>query len=501
MTLSGIQRKALAGLLFLWAIRSCRYETSSQGKGPLRFVHWVTEQLFKPQARTSYDSVVRQTVAAAALWMFGQGFWSLLQTSSRAFRQFVMQGPSTFLPHKARDGYLKAVLNLVFPCLLRIPGVPFLVDKEVRKEMAAVEQRMFGEGDKYANLLLPYYGRTCAEVVEHVKELQNSISLHEEKSTVASSSPTVIGGEGIKARADEGGNKTEGSVHLEDGEEQGGIRTKEVDRRWGGIYYECQEKTNLKEKDISFEVPPRGSAVSAETPGAPKASEQTRNKRSESTLSVSQLQTYMFGLFNGTNALYPNIFPLIRKFEAEVITMVVGLLHGEETSRSSPYLLPYHLNKHRPEARSMARSRSRRSRSRSRSRCSSSSTSFPLSPSPEEPVADGALIEDEYESVDDVGDPESKAVGLLTSGGTESILVCILSYRELAKARGITHPEIIACETAHPACFKACHYFGIRLITVDPDPVSLRMTQESVAAVITSSTIAVYCSAPSFPHG
>jgi sphinganine-1-phosphate aldolase len=55
------------------------------------------------------------------------------------------------------------------------------------------------------------------------------------------------------------------------------------------------------------------------------------------------------------------------------------------------------------------------------------------------------------------------ACGLTTSGGTESILLAMLAYREWGRAKGITKPNIVANFTAHIAFDKACHYFDIEL--------------------------------------
>ena len=47
--------------------------------------------------------------------------------------------------------------------------------------------------------------------------------------------------------------------------------------------------------------------------------------------------------------------------------------------------------------------------------------------------------------------PKNSGTGTVTTGGTESIILALFGYRELAKKRGITNPEIIAPSTAHPA--------------------------------------------------
>lgn len=55
------------------------------------------------------------------------------------------------------------------------------------------------------------------------------------------------------------------------------------------------------------------------------------------------------------------------------------------------------------------------------------------------------------------------ACGLAPSGGTESILLAMLAYREWGRKRGISKPNIIVPVTAHGALDKACFYFDIEL--------------------------------------
>ena len=104
-------------------------------------------------------------------------------------------------------------------------------------------------------------------------------------------------------------------------------------------------------------------------------------------------------------------------------------------------------------------------------------------------------------TVDMLHGRECGAVGLLTSGGTESILIAVLAYREQARARGNDEPEILAAVTAHPALTKACHYFGVSLTKLPVCPQTLRLLPDTVAAAISRRTVAVYASAPSFTHG
>lgn len=96
----------------------------------------------------------------------------------------------------------------------------------------------------------------------------------------------------------------------------------------------------------------------------------------------------------------------------------------------------------------------------------------------------------------------TEPAGLITSGGTGSILQAMLSYRDHARAtRGITHPNIVKPETAHPAFVKAAHLFGIELRTVPVDPVTTLVDPAVVAQHIDDNTIALIGSAGNYPYG
>jgi sphinganine-1-phosphate aldolase len=58
---------------------------------------------------------------------------------------------------------------------------------------------------------------------------------------------------------------------------------------------------------------------------------------------------------------------------------------------------------------------------------------------------------------------DSEACGVGTSGGTESILLAMLAYREKGRKNGIEHPNMVVSETAHSAFDKAGHYFNIEI--------------------------------------
>ena len=140
---------------------------------------------------------------------------------------------------------------------------------------------------------------------------------------------------------------------------------------------------------------------------------------------LTRLQSRVWAAYNSTNALYPTVFPSLRKFESELVSSVVGIVHGHQCG----------------------------------------------------------------------------AVGLLTSGGTESVLLAALAYREAGRKRGIERPQILCAVSAHPAILKACAYFGMELVKLPLDPATKRLTAATVAANLTARTVAIYASAPSFCHG
>lgn len=92
-------------------------------------------------------------------------------------------------------------------------------------------------------------------------------------------------------------------------------------------------------------------------------------------------------------------------------------------------------------------------------------------------------------------------VGTVTSGGTESILLAVKTYRDWAREkRGIYKPEIVVPTTAHASFTKACDCFGIKDIRIPVGP-DFRADVEATRQAITDNTIALVGSAPPFPHG
>lgn len=139
---------------------------------------------------------------------------------------------------------------------------------------------------------------------------------------------------------------------------------------------------------------------------------------------VISVMKAVYEMYCVSNALHPEVFPSIRKFEAETIRMTATMLHGDENS-----------------------------------------------------------------------------CGTLTSGGTESILMAMKTYREYArKGLGIAHPEVVMSEGAHAAFDKAQEYFGIKVIRtpINPDGTT---NIAALEAQINANTVGIVGSAPNYAHG
>jgi sphinganine-1-phosphate aldolase len=96
---------------------------------------------------------------------------------------------------------------------------------------------------------------------------------------------------------------------------------------------------------------------------------------------------------------------------------------------------------------------------------------------------------------------EQEICGTVTSGGTESILLAMKTYRDWARAeKGIKKPEMIVPVTAHAAFEKASDYFQIKRVEIPVDEGYAADVQAAQRA-LTGNTIVIVGSAPTFPHG
>jgi len=101
----------------------------------------------------------------------------------------------------------------------------------------------------------------------------------------------------------------------------------------------------------------------------------------------------------------------------------------------------------------------------------------------------------------DILNGTEEVCGVVTSGGTESCLMAVKTYRDMARdQRRIKKPEMVIPETAHVAWFKASEYFGVKIRLVplkndfSPDLKKLKRS-------INRNTVMILGSAPEYPHG
>ena len=130
----------------------------------------------------------------------------------------------------------------------------------------------------------------------------------------------------------------------------------------------------------------------------------------------------IFTLFSHANVLQRDMYPSATKFEAEIIAMTSGLLHGTN-------------------------------------------------------------------------------VGVVTSGGSESLITALYSYREFAKeTRGVTRPNVVMPITAHVALDKGAHWMGIE-VRHAPLTDGYVADVAAMAELIDDQTIALVGSAANYAHG
>lgn len=101
----------------------------------------------------------------------------------------------------------------------------------------------------------------------------------------------------------------------------------------------------------------------------------------------------------------------------------------------------------------------------------------------------------------DILNGTDEVCGVVTSGGTESCLMAVKTYRDMARAqRRVKKPEMVIPTTAHVAWFKASEYFGVKIRLV---PLKSDFTPDlkKLKKLINRNTVMILGSAPEYPHG
>lgn len=92
--------------------------------------------------------------------------------------------------------------------------------------------------------------------------------------------------------------------------------------------------------------------------------------------------------------------------------------------------------------------------------------------------------------------------GTMTSGGTESIVMAVKTYRDWARSvKGITEPEMVIPVTAHAAFDKGAAYMGVKVHTIPVNPVTRQVDIRRVRMAINPNTIMIVGSAINYPDG
>ncbi|HKZ55533.1 MAG TPA: aminotransferase class V-fold PLP-dependent enzyme [Anaerolineales bacterium] len=105
---------------------------------------------------------------------------------------------------------------------------------------------------------------------------------------------------------------------------------------------------------------------------------------------------------------------------------------------------------------------------------------------------------------DNLASPDGSKEGIcgtVSSGGTESILLAMKTYRDWGREKQrVKQAEIIAPLTAHAAFDKAAQYFNMKLVRVPVDD-QFMADVRAVRKALSKNTVVIVGSAPAFPHG
>ncbi|CAD8161852.1 unnamed protein product [Paramecium octaurelia] len=97
---------------------------------------------------------------------------------------------------------------------------------------------------------------------------------------------------------------------------------------------------------------------------------------------------------------------------------------------------------------------------------------------------------------------EKESIGIVTTGGTESILLAMLAYRNWGESqKGISQPNIVIPETAHAAFYRAGEYFKIQVRIAKIDQSTFQVDVNDLRSQIDSNTVCIVGSLPNFGFG
>ncbi|MFX1575138.1 MAG: pyridoxal phosphate-dependent decarboxylase family protein [Promethearchaeota archaeon] len=122
------------------------------------------------------------------------------------------------------------------------------------------------------------------------------------------------------------------------------------------------------------------------------------------------------------------------------------------------------------------------------------------------PIAFPSLKKFETEVISmaiDLFNGDKRCCGSMTSGGTESILMAIKTYRDWAEEKfpDVKEPEMVLPSSAHPAFDKGADYFKVKSVRVPVDTETHRADIKAMERALTKNTILMVGSACDFPRG
>ncbi|KAI3411973.1 hypothetical protein GPALN_002027 [Globodera pallida] len=94
----------------------------------------------------------------------------------------------------------------------------------------------------------------------------------------------------------------------------------------------------------------------------------------------------------------------------------------------------------------------------------------------------------------------AKSCGVITTSGSESVILACLAYRNFANKNGIRRPEIMVASNAHVAFFKAAKILGMRVVRIQTNSKSV-VNVGALKRAIGRETCLIVASAPAFVTG
>lgn len=91
-------------------------------------------------------------------------------------------------------------------------------------------------------------------------------------------------------------------------------------------------------------------------------------------------------------------------------------------------------------------------------------------------------------------------IGVVTGGGSESLITALYAYREQARARGVTQPNVVMPVTAHCSLDKGAHWMDVE-VRHAPLTDGYVADVAAMADLVDDQTVALVGSAGNFAHG